>query len=707
MALEPGFKLLERYTIQECLGKGGMSSVYKAFDTLKNKPCAIKEFYLGSPSEDDIQRSEDEDRTIQRKEVPGIDLSPRGDEVTPDDDLTRKRSKPRISTARRKQLTEKFKNEARILHEMDHPNLPKVEDYFVVGDYCYLVETYIEGMDLDKFLISSENQPVAEEKVRHWLRQILKALMYCHKRKVIHRDIKPANIIVTQENKAYLVDFGIARTFMAEKAAGLTRLFAPPEQYTGVADERSDVYALGATMYNLLTGTPPVEASERKDGAPLDIPSSRAPRVSPSADRLVMKALELDPHKRYQNAGAMYHAFNKTFEKTGATIALIVFLVSCGFFAWQYLPRIISQDQATISENKTSTLTLLSTKTTPTSLAVMESNQHQVVNHTPAFTKHISTPTIKPTATLKKTASSTASPILFTRTPIPSASSTSTLTSTPPVAWHQGKLVLVINVNGKHSLYQIDLRAGAEPELLYTPLGGEDFYMGAPVWSPDGKSIALSDYRKGTYIIKNQPNAQPEKLYSCDTPSWSPDSSQIICKDLESASFVIIDVATKNLVKKIKPASFIRLPTWSPNNNEIAYVFVNDKQYSLWRMGLDDGDLPVLLTREGSENYAPSWSPDGKWIAFQSNRGSSLSDLWILNRNGEEVRRLLNTPAEYWSRAPTWSPDGKWLAFVSNQAGGIGTEYGEVFAVSVATGEVHQVTKTGGLVYQWRISWGK
>jgi Tol biopolymer transport system component len=78
-----------------------------------------------------------------------------------------------------------------------------------------------------------------------------------------------------------------------------------------------------------------------------------------------------------------------------------------------------------------------------------------------------------------------------------------------------------------------------------------------------------------------------------------------------------------------------------------------------------------------------------------------------MDRDGNEVRRVLFTPAGYWSRAPTWSPDGKWLAFVLNQASGTGTDYGEIFVVSIETGEIHQLTHTGGIVYDWRVSWGK
>ncbi|MCU0487226.1 MAG: hypothetical protein MUC85_14065, partial [Anaerolineales bacterium] len=116
--------------------------------------------------------------------------------------------------------------------------------------------------------------------------------------------------------------------------------------------------------------------------------------------------------------------------------------------------------------------------------------------------------------------------------------------------------------------------------------------------------------------------------------------------------------------------------------------------------------LPVLLAGDASENYAPTWSPDGQSIAFQSTLGSQLSDLWIMDRLGGSLQRVLYTEGDYWSRAPSFSPDGQWLAFVSNQAGSYGADYGEIFVVSLATGEIVQVSHTGGLVYDWRVDWG-
>jgi TolB protein len=119
---------------------------------------------------------------------------------------------------------------------------------------------------------------------------------------------------------------------------------------------------------------------------------------------------------------------------------------------------------------------------------------------------------------------------------------------------------------------------------------------------------------------------------------------------------------------------------------------------------LDSGEN-TLLAGDGDENYAPAWSPDGQWIAYQSNLKSANSQIWIMERNGQNARQV--TDMGNWSRAPSWSPDGNILAFVSDAEGSAGEDYGEIFLVSIASGEIRQFTSTGGSVYDWRISWNR
>lgn len=212
MPLRIGEVLNNRYRIVVQLGKGGFGAVYRAWDTNLNGPCAVKE---------------------------NLD----------------------ISSAGQKQ----FAREASLLFNLRHPNLPRVFDTFIVeGQGQYLVMDYIQGEDLQSML-DHTGGPLPLEQVLTWIDQVSEALVYLHSQDppIIHRDIKPANIRIPPAGEAMLVDFGIAKVYDPHLkttlgAQAVTPGYSPPEQYgSGKTDASSDVYALGATTYTLLTGEVP------------------------------------------------------------------------------------------------------------------------------------------------------------------------------------------------------------------------------------------------------------------------------------------------------------------------------------------------------------------------------------------------------------------------------------------------------------------
>jgi eukaryotic-like serine/threonine-protein kinase len=229
MSLQPGQMLNNRYRIVKLLGQGGFGAVYRAWDINLNEGVALKE-------------SLDTSAEAQRQ----------------------------------------FQTEARLLFRLRHSNLPVVHDYFVVSDKgLYLVMDYVEGEDLETRL-AKEVGGIPEGRVIPWIAQVSAALSYLHSQNppVIHRDVKPANIRITPQGQAVLVDFGIAKLFIAggrttTGARAATPGYAPPEQFgLGVTDAQSDVYALGATTYHLLTGQLPAAA--------MDIVSGLSPHVTPA-----------------------------------------------------------------------------------------------------------------------------------------------------------------------------------------------------------------------------------------------------------------------------------------------------------------------------------------------------------------------------------------------------------------------------------------
>ncbi len=290
--LKSGTLLKEQYRIQALLGEGGMGAVYQAQDEKLDYPCAVKEVRLTHlPTQADIDAISPANDTGVR--IPG---------------------KPRVT---REKMIDQFGQEAKLLNKLEHPNLPRVRHFFDDDDRLYLVMTLVEGEDLE-IKLEHQKGPFPAKQVVDWIDQVLDALIYCHKNGVIHRDIKPANIIVRADEKAYLVDFGIARyvdaTHTTVSAQAHTPGFSPPEQYTARTDARSDIYSLGATMYILLSCEPPQDAFDRAENDLLKPLASLVPSISPALNAAVMKAMAIRRSDRFQTVEEMRSAIQAAME---------------------------------------------------------------------------------------------------------------------------------------------------------------------------------------------------------------------------------------------------------------------------------------------------------------------------------------------------------------------------------------------------------
>ena len=211
-----------------------------------------------------------------------------------------------------REAQQQFQLEANLLASLSHPNLPSVSDYFIEPTgRQYLVMDFVEGQDLTDMIINRRT-PVPEHQALTWMIQVCQAVALLHGQRpkpIIHRDIKPPNIKITPAGQAVLVDFGIAKLYEPQKgtariAKAFSPGFSPHEQYAGGTDARSDVYALGATLYCMLTATVPPDAFQERliKQAPLTPPRRINAQVSPAVERVILQAMEMDPNRRYPSA---------------------------------------------------------------------------------------------------------------------------------------------------------------------------------------------------------------------------------------------------------------------------------------------------------------------------------------------------------------------------------------------------------------------
>ena len=265
---ENGTVLRERYRLTNVVGQGGMGSVYRAEDLrLPGRLCAIKEVRID----------------------------------------------PLATETMRLQAQTQFLQEASILAQLDHPNLPKVSDFFSDNGQDFLVMDFVAGPDLRQILEESlvGGRSPDQQSVLAWATQLIEAVSYLHRQSppVLHRDIKPSNIKLTLDQRIKLVDFGLVKLLASDEARTITVvqgrgtvLYTPLEQYggdSGHTDVRSDIYALGATLYHLLTGSPPPDAKSRfLNPRSLKPPQEVNDKIPTQIGEAILWAMEMHPDDR-------------------------------------------------------------------------------------------------------------------------------------------------------------------------------------------------------------------------------------------------------------------------------------------------------------------------------------------------------------------------------------------------------------------------
>src|SRR6266851_1626099 len=263
--LEPGSMLGERYEILQLLGQGGMGAVYKARDKELDRIVALK-----------LIRSE---------------------------------------FAKNPEILRRFKQELILARQVTHKNVIRIYDLGQADGIKFITMDFVEGRDLRKLLVEKGKFP--PEQAARIMLQICRALEAAHTEGVIHRDLKPQNIMLDSGGRVYVMDFGIARSAylpgMTQTGALIgTPEYMTPEQARGEKlTERSDIFSLGVIFYEILTGKAPYPADAplatlwKRMQEPVTPPAQLEPSLPAAVNAIVVKALEIEPEKRFASAREM------------------------------------------------------------------------------------------------------------------------------------------------------------------------------------------------------------------------------------------------------------------------------------------------------------------------------------------------------------------------------------------------------------------
>jgi serine/threonine protein kinase len=646
-----GTILNERYRIALLLGKGGFGAVYKAWDINLTRHCAIKE---------------------------NLDTSP--------------------------EAQRQFLREAQVLANLSHPNLPRVTDHFILPSQGqYLVMDFIDGEDLESLVRRQGAVPPAQ--AIPWIAQVADALGYLHTRQppILHRDIKPANIRLTPEGRVFLVDFGLVKEYDPLKATTLgaravTPGYSPPEQYgAGTTDERSDIYALGATLYALLTGTQPPDSVSRITQDNLISAQQVNPQVSPSVGYVINHAMSLQPDSRYRSISdfkaeltgqaspyspdptvqtpppiqstiqvppppaeppSKTSSLSRFWPAAALLLLVIICMISVALLWPEYGPDLSG---------------IYSPAETPTTqIPTAEPSQFMITPTAidPA-TQTLEAPIPNPTSTPTTEISPTPTP-----SPLPTSTSTPTYSPTPHINYD---LAFASDRSGVMEVYLMDTLNPGEWLALSNPSG----YTRA--WWPSfcGSQVAVEvqdlsgSLPTWIFLLNPLSNAasrwhHPGEPNRLAVPRCSPDNQYMAYSAHFGSDWdlVVAENAT-NDITPVYSSAISGFGSW-PRKGETLYSMAKPESGFEIRLTENLSDPGAIITSTLIHGTKfPAISPDGTQLAYICNGTSAICVLDLESGSSRQLHSLdyvrINDTAM--PASVMWSGDGQWLYFASADGG--------------------------------------
>jgi serine/threonine-protein kinase len=636
---------IDRYEIRKEIGRGGMATVYTGYDTRMKREVAIK--------------------VLLRE----------------------------LLTA--PNLRERFSREAEVIAGLDHPSIVPVYDFGEDDGDPFLVMRFMSGGSLADKLKAGKMSLGDSAIVVH---RVATALDRAHQMGIVHRDLKPGNVLFDQYGNAFLSDFGIVKVLQeASSMTGTGTLFGTPhymspEQVVGevALDGRSDIYALGIMLYEMLSGETPYDAA-----TPLavafkhvydDIPHilDAVKSLPPAVETLVNKALAKDRDERYQTAGELDSELLK--------IASVEMDVEDLIKTTGTLNRseVMAQQEETTVES--------------TSIEVPVSAEAIVSDVPPVEVKPPAQAAPPPQDSTGAGVGAAVPP----GGPPPSVPRPATGAGGPPKekertglpgwVWILGGVILLALIVGAVALFGQGGGIGAVAEATSTPTEEPATNTPSPTDTP-APSLTATDVPPtptetpppgGQWIalvsgpgisanlwlmpVDGRPDGSDRTMltesgFNNHGPRWSPDGKQIVFRGDAPGAKAAIFLANADGSGEVQMltdgTSNDTEPAWSPDGSQIVFASDREGTYDIYIMNADGSDVH-RITFGGSAERSPNWSPDGNSIVYVSNEKGG-NDIYVILVDGREQTRLTeNVVTDY---NPIWSPDGSKIVYISEARG--------------------------------------